>query len=62
MYRYVKIVNLLVHFDAGRKTSDKRTLSVPFITLFESAGLSLNIELNLKLVINIIVLNRYLFF
>jgi len=42
----VKNVNLEVHFEAGKKTSDKRTLSVPFITLLESAGLSLNIELN----------------
>lgn len=40
MYRYVKIVNLLVHFEAGRKTSDRRTLSVPFT---DPIGLSLNI-------------------
>jgi len=47
MYRYVKNVNLLVHFEAGKKTSDKRTLSVPFTTLPDSIGLSLNIELNI---------------
>lgn len=47
MYRYVKNVNLLVHFEAGRKTSDRRTLSVPFTTLPDSIGLSLNIELHI---------------
>lgn len=46
MYRYVNMVNLLVHLEAGRNTSDSRTLSVPFIALPDSTGLSLNIELN----------------
>jgi len=44
MYKYVEIVNLLAHFEAGIKTSDNRTLSVPFIIFPDSAGLSLDIK------------------